>query len=44
MDNTNNQATVIGTIEDDFKLNHEIYAERRSKQQTFGFGRKRLGL
>lgn len=28
MDNTNNQATVIGTIEDDFKLNHEIYAEK----------------
>ena len=28
MDNTNNQATVIGTIEDDFTLNHEIYAEK----------------
>ncbi len=28
MDNTNNQATVIGTIEDDFILNHEIYAEK----------------
>ena len=28
MDNTNNQATVIGTIEDEFKLNHEIYAEK----------------
>lgn len=30
MDNTtlNNQATVIGTIEDEFTLNHEIYAEK----------------
>lgn len=28
MDNTNNQATVIGIIEDEFKLNHEIYAEK----------------
>ena len=28
MDNTNNQATVIGTIEGDFILNHEIYAEK----------------
>lgn len=29
MDNTsNNQAVIIGTIEDEFKLNHEIYAEK----------------
>ena len=28
MDNTNNQAIVIGTIETDFELNHEIYAEK----------------
>lgn len=28
MDNTNNQATVIGVIESEFKLNHEIYAEK----------------
>ena len=30
MDNniTNNQATIIGTIEDEFKFNHEIYGEK----------------
>ncbi|MBR5271693.1 MAG: single-stranded DNA-binding protein [Clostridia bacterium] len=28
MYNTNNQAIVIGTIETDFELNHEIYAEK----------------
>lgn len=30
MDNTtsNNQAVIIGTIEDEFQLNHEIYAEK----------------
>lgn len=30
MDNTasNNQAIIIGTIEDEFQLNHEIYAEK----------------
>lgn len=28
MDNTNNQASVIGVIEDEFKFNHEIYAEK----------------
>lgn len=30
MDNatSNNQAVIIGTIEDEFKLNHEIYAEK----------------
>lgn len=30
MDNNtlNNQAVIIGTIEDEFKLNHEIYAEK----------------
>ena len=28
MDNTNNQAVIIGTIESEFELNHEIYAEK----------------
>ena len=28
MDNTNNQATVIGSIEDEFKESHEIYGEK----------------
>ncbi len=28
MDNTNNQAVVIGSIESDFELNHEIYGEK----------------
>lgn len=28
MDNTNNQAVVIGSIESDFEFNHEIYGEK----------------
>lgn len=28
MDNTNNQAIITGVIEDEFTLNHEIYAEK----------------
>ena len=39
MDNTNNHATVIGIIESDFILNHEIYAE---KFYTFSLNIPRL--
>lgn len=39
MDNTNNQATVIGVIEGEFVLNHEIYAE---KFYTFSLNIPRL--
>ena len=39
MDNTNNHATVIGVIEGDFILNHEIYAE---KFYTFSLNIPRL--
>ena len=39
MDNTNNHAAVIGVIESDFVLNHEIYAE---KFYTFSIGIPRL--
>lgn len=39
MDNTNNHATVIGVIDSDFVLNHEIYAE---KFYTFSLNIPRL--